>query len=254
MTIGYKKIGHGPHHVLVLHDWFSDCSSYDACLPYLTVDKFTYVFMDVRGYGQSKHITGQYTLGEITADVLDLVDHLEWNRFHLIGHSMNGLTAQWIALKTPERIKSMVAITPVPACGAKAPPEILPLLIDAAVDNYEGAKGTIHIMSGNRHHDNFINYKVKMWRETSIPEARVAYLHMFSETDFADEIMGLQTPTLVMTGQYDIESHQRSAMEATLLKWLPNSKLIEIENAGHYPMQETPVYFIGQVEGFLEGR
>jgi len=56
--LGFTTYGYGPLRVLVLHDWFCDHSNWDAMLPYLTPDGFTYVFGDLRGYGASREIEG----------------------------------------------------------------------------------------------------------------------------------------------------------------------------------------------------
>jgi hypothetical protein len=63
VKIGQKSVGlgfttyrHGQFRVLVLHDWFCDHSSWDATLSYLTPNRFTYVFADLRGYGLSREI------------------------------------------------------------------------------------------------------------------------------------------------------------------------------------------------------
>ncbi len=50
--IGYKLIGTGTEKVLALHNWFCDSTSYDPVLPYLDTEKYTYLFMDARGYGR----------------------------------------------------------------------------------------------------------------------------------------------------------------------------------------------------------
>ena len=50
------QYGEGPVHAIVLHDWFCDHTNWDAMMPYLTPDQFTYVFADLRGYGDSRHL------------------------------------------------------------------------------------------------------------------------------------------------------------------------------------------------------
>src|SRR6218665_3910074 len=40
-TLGHVRHGHGPIHVLVLHDWLGDHSSYDALMPCLDGDAFS---------------------------------------------------------------------------------------------------------------------------------------------------------------------------------------------------------------------
>ena len=68
---------------------------------------------------------------------------------------------------------------------------------------------------------------------------------------FSNQIQGLKTPILVIVGGHDAEGHSEVVMQATFMKWYPNAELAVIQNAGHYPMQETPMYLLGLVEGFL---
>ena len=114
---GYVRHGNGPERVTVLHDWLGDHRNYDAVLPYLDGSAFTYVFADLRGYGESIALTGACSVEEIAADCLALADRLGWPRFHLIGHSMTGMAVQRIAADAPARIQRAVAVCPVSAAG-----------------------------------------------------------------------------------------------------------------------------------------
>ncbi|MGU7780708.1 alpha/beta fold hydrolase [Burkholderia sp. PU8-34] len=53
----------------------------------------------------------------LAADCLVLADRLGWQRFHVIGHSMNGMVTQRVAANAPSRIKSAIAVYPVSAAG-----------------------------------------------------------------------------------------------------------------------------------------
>jgi pimeloyl-ACP methyl ester carboxylesterase len=250
--IGHTTYGRGLEKVLVIHDWFSDCTSYEAIIPYLDTQRFTYAFVDLRGYGKSKSIQGECTVEEASLDAITLANHLKWDQFHVIGHSMSGMIAQRIALDATDRVKSMAAIAPVPACGSPVPEEILSFLEDAARHNDTSAMQIVGFMTSNKLTNSFYEYKVKRWRETSLADARVAYLHMFAQTDFSNQIQGLKTPVLVIIGGQDAEGHSESVMQATFMKWYPNAELATIHDSGHYPMQETPVYLLSLIEGFLE--
>jgi len=41
------------------------------------------------------------------------------------------------------------------------------------------------------------------------------------------------------------------AMKATYLAWYPNATMEVMDNAGHYPMHETPVALATAIERFL---
>jgi pimeloyl-ACP methyl ester carboxylesterase len=249
--IAHKLIGNGPERVLVMHDWFCDSSSYDLVVPHLDALRYTYAFVDLRGYGQSKSIAGSFDVQEAASDVLELCDAIGFDRFHLVGHSMSGMIAQYVAMKAPSRVKSAVAITPVPACGSPAPADLMQFMQDAASKNPEGAKQVANIMSGQRLCTKFVETKANKWWACSTPEARLGYLNMFANTDFSQDVKGLSTPFLVISGEHDIPAHAVPRMRETFGVYLKDVEIVECKNAAHYPMQETPVYLATTLESFF---
>lgn len=249
--IAHKLIGNGAERVLVMHDWFCDSTSFDAVVPFLDTLRYTYAFVDLRGYGQSKAITGSFEVVEACNDVLELCDAIGFDKFHLVGHSMSGMIAQYIAMKEPARVKCGVAITPVPANGSPAPADMIQFLQDAATKNPEGAKQVANIMSGQRLCAKFVETKAAKWWSCSTPEARVGYLNMFANTDFSKDIAGIETPFLVISGEHDIESHAVPKMKETFGTWFKRAEIVECKNAAHYPMQETPIYLATALEAFF---
>jgi 3-oxoadipate enol-lactonase len=252
MTIAYRTYGHGSEHVIVMHDWFYDSASYEFIQPYLNTEKFTYAFVDLRGYGRSKGILGECCVEEATQDILLVADALKWCQFHIIGHSMSGMIAQYVMYKAQERILSCIAITPVPACGSPVPEETKAFLEAGARDNDEIAVQIIGFMTSHRYGKQFVDLKVRQWRQCSIPEARVAYLNMFAETSFVEQIKDLKTPVLVIAGAHDAEGYRDAVMQQTFGIWYPNVQIVVLEGAGHYPMQEVPIAIASTIEAFLE--
>jgi pimeloyl-ACP methyl ester carboxylesterase len=51
-----------------------------------------------------------YTLVDMAADAVGLLDHLEIERAHIVGASMGGMIAQTLAARFPERVLSLVSI------------------------------------------------------------------------------------------------------------------------------------------------
>lgn len=248
--IAHKHIGTGKEKVLVMHNWMGDSTSYDSMLPYLNKDAYTYVFVDLRGYGKSKDMQGAYSVEEACADAMKLIDSLAWNKFHLIGHSMSGLIVQKMAVDNPSRVKSIVAITPVPASGSPAPREMLGFFESAALNDDEAAMECVNTLTSNRYTKTFARNMVAILRQRSTSEARLGYLNMFVRTDFSESVKGLRTPILVLFGEYDFEGSE-ACMRNTFLKWYPNAQLECCIASGHYPMIETPVALVAAIEKFL---
>ncbi len=252
MILGHRIFGKGMNKVLVLHDWFSDCSSYSNVEPYLDTQTFTFVFADLRGYGRSKEKTGKYSADEAAHDLLALLDALHWKTFHIVSHSMTALVAQKILHIAKGRLQSLICITPVPACGSPAPDEAMRFMEDAARNNDESAAQIVHMMTGSRHAKPFIDYKVHLWRETSTAEARVGYLHMFANTDISEQVQGNHVPCLVFVGGHDIEAHNDQRMKETFGQWFANCELKSLSSSGHYPMLEEPVNLADEIDHFLQ--
>jgi 3-oxoadipate enol-lactonase len=251
--IAHKQIGSGKEKVLVMHNWLGDSTSYDFMLPYLNTEDFTYVFADLRGYGRSKDMRGNYSVEEASGDAIKLINSLKWNKFHLIGHSMSGMIVQKIALDNPLRVKSIVAITPVPACGSPGPQEMMDFFESAALNNDEAAMECVNTLTSNRYTKAFAQKMVSYLRQESTSEACLGYMKMFFHTDFSESVKGLQTPILVLFGEHDFEGSE-AFMRATFLEWYPNAQLECCKGAGHYPMIETPIALVAAIEKFLSAQ
>lgn len=247
-TIGFVQHGQGPESVLVMHDWNSDHTNYDPVLPYLDTRTFTYALMDLRGYGSSRHVEGEYTVGEIARDCLSVADSLGWVRFHVIGHSMTGMAVQRIAADATDRVKSAVAVCPMSAAGSPAPEEALAFFRRTILDD-DAFLRLVKFVSGGLS-EQWAKEKLRQNRQGVNADCRDGYLHMFSKTNFVEEVRGVTTPFLVIVGDHD-PGLDEAAMKATFLAWHPNAELSVILNCGHYPMQECPPYFATLVENYL---
>ena len=74
-------LGSGEHHVLAVHGWFGSASGWGSPPEYLDGSAYTYVFMDLRGYGDRMKVSGQFTMAEAAAESWVLADELGWERF-----------------------------------------------------------------------------------------------------------------------------------------------------------------------------
>ncbi|HUC64819.1 MAG TPA: alpha/beta hydrolase [Stellaceae bacterium] len=249
MTIGHKTVGHGPLKVMVLHGWFGDETCFDPLRDALTLDEFTYAFIACRGYGLSRQQRGEYTMKEIAADTLDLANALEWESFSLVGHSMGGMAVQRVLADAPKRVEKLVAVTPVPASGVPFDADSWKLF-DGAAKSLDNRRGIIDFSTGNRLSKAWIDRIARYSAETATVEAFAAYLQAWAKTDFHREIIGNPVPVKVIVGANDLALTEET-MTATYLAWYPQAELEIIANAGHYPMNETPVALATSIEAFL---
>jgi len=249
MTLGHKLLGTGPHRVMVLHGWFGDHEIWSPAYPFLDTQSFTYAFVDYRGYGESRSLSGPYTMAQISADATALADRLGWGRFSVVGHSMGGMAAQRLAIDAPDRIHAVVGVTPVPATGAKMPAPVLAVFEAAATD--DAAAATVIEASLGQRCTPALTRHILAGKQSAV-EAQVfaAYLGAFTATDFASEAAGLRCPLLVLYGEHDggVSEEMVKAVYPTLY---PAARLQALPNAGHYPMVETPPHLVTVIERFL---
>lgn len=246
----FHRVGHGPHPVLVLHGWFGDARSFAPMEAWLSRDVFSYVFMDYRGYGGMKDVGGDYSIDEIAADALALADDLGFSTFSLIGHSMGGMAIEKIAVCAPERVRALVPVAPVP-CGGIAFDEARRALFDGAADSLAQRETIIDRSTGNRLPWSWVAWKAASSAACSSRDAFAAYLRVWADTDFRDDIAGLH-PVQVLIGEHD-PAFNATLMTDTYLRRYRLATLEVLHNAGHYPMNETPLALVAAIERFLLG-
>jgi 3-oxoadipate enol-lactonase len=69
---------------------------------------------DHRGHGGSPAPEGPYTMDDLGADTLALMDRLGLERVSYVGLSLGGMVGQWLAINAPERIAKLVLISTSP--------------------------------------------------------------------------------------------------------------------------------------------
>lgn len=249
MTIAYRLVGNGPEKLLVLHGWLTGHSIFAPMMPWLDPDRFTVAFADLRGYEGSADLRGDYTIDEIGEDAVALADALGWDRFHLLGHFMGGMAAQFLAMAARERLKSIVLLAPVPACGLPLDEESRDLFAGAA-GQAENRGIIFSYGTGQRLGEVWERVMVDRSFETARPEAVAGYCEAWAGTDFAEEVEGIDIPLKIVIGEHD-RIVTAELMWDSLMKWFPAAELEILGNCGHYPMQEIPVRLAHVVDMFL---
>ncbi|MCI3205278.1 MULTISPECIES: alpha/beta hydrolase [Pandoraea] len=244
----FHRVGHGPHAILALHGWFGDARSFAACEPWLSQSDFSYVFMDYRGYGGMLDVAGEHTMTEIATDAIALADSLDFTTFSLIGHSMGGMAIEKVAALVPHRVRKLVAVAPVP-CGGVAFDAARRALFESAATSLDARKAIIDRSTGNRLPSSWIDWKVNASATGSSSQAFAAYFPAWADTDFSNEIHA-NVPVKALVGEHD-PVFTAELMAQTYGKRYARASVEVMRNAGHYPMNETPLALVNAIESFL---
>ncbi|MGF1507919.1 MAG: alpha/beta fold hydrolase [Myxococcota bacterium] len=255
--LNHEVFGNGPELVVYLHEFFGSLRTWDPIRRYLDRRRRTHVFADVPGYGGSRRLEGPFEAERIHLEVNTLVDALNFDRFHLVGHSMNGRTVA-IALNAdacgPQRIMSGAAITPVPASG---------LHIDAQSRDFfretirsdDALTQAISGLTSGRHGPSFVAFKVDQNRRTSNSDVMEAYLaHLIFDPEPGRSLQkgSVNTPLLMVNGRFDMENMREQAQKKTIPESFTHTEWVEMQASGHYPMDEEPAALATVLEGFWE--
>jgi 3-oxoadipate enol-lactonase len=113
--------------------------------------RFKIFVIDNRGTGESDRPQAEFTLGELAADILAVLDHAKTPRAHIFGISMGGMIAQEFAVAYPERTRGLVL--GCTNCGSShsvaADPAALANLIPApGMDPIEAARRAFSVACG----------------------------------------------------------------------------------------------------------
>jgi pimeloyl-ACP methyl ester carboxylesterase len=115
INIHYQTSGQGPDVVLIHGASANMAFWYMSSLPAL-IKEFRVTTYDLRGHGYSDVTPSGYTSADMAADLRTLLDHLEIERAHLVGHSFGGVVSLHTAVLHPERVASLVLADPeIPA-------------------------------------------------------------------------------------------------------------------------------------------
>jgi pimeloyl-ACP methyl ester carboxylesterase len=119
LDVHVLEAGSGPP-VLMLHGWPEHAGCWRDVMP-LLADRYRVICPDLRGFGASGTPGRGYDGETFAADQVALLDALELEQAHVVGHDWGGFAAFVLALRHPERVERMLLLN-------TAPPWIAPSL------------------------------------------------------------------------------------------------------------------------------
>lgn len=191
-----------------------------------------------------------YTLSEMAADGIALLDALGIDRAHVAGASMGGMIVQMMAIEHPHRLRSMTSImsmTGDPNYG-QATPEAMEALLAAPPsdrDAYIESAASWGLWASKKYL-NLADVKARAaesYDRSFYPEGGSRQLAaIFAVGDRTDRLRNVKVPTLVIHGRDDTLIGPSGGVRTAEV--IDGAHLLLMADMGHdLPKQLHPIYF-----------
>jgi 3-oxoadipate enol-lactonase len=206
---------------------------------------FDCVIFDNRGIGNSAEAAGPFTIADLAADPLTVMDAVGFESAHVLGISMGGMVAQELALAAPQRIRSLTLGCTYPGGegSSLADPADAQVLVEALAsgnqDTVFRAMYEMNLSSGFRADE--AHYADFTAVAGALP-ARQATIQLQLQAlvghDAQSRLAEIAAPTLVIHGTAD--KMIPSANGELIASLVPGARLELLEGVGHMFWWEQP--------------
>jgi pimeloyl-ACP methyl ester carboxylesterase len=263
VRLSIAEAGAGQRPLLLVHGFTGAKEDFTPWLTMLAKAGWHAVAPDLRGHGSSSKPEAEsaYTFELMAADMLGLADALGWDRFVLLGHSMGGMVAQFMACDSPARLAGLILMD----TSHRALDNLDPGLVDAAASivRSEGMAALAAILAEHAGPlDTAANQRLladepgyaEFCDRKFLAAAPAMYAAMapafVTASDRLDSLRELPAglPVLVIVGEQDEPFRGPSARMAACVG---DASLAVISDAGHCPQFENSREWWEALSGFL---
>lgn len=223
---------------------------------------FHVVLVDLLGHGQTDapESASRYRLKHVRRDLLKLVDAVSDGPAHLLGYSMGGRIALYMAVNHPNLFQSLILESASPG-------------LESAEDRHQRVENDTALAQRiqNESIAAFVDFweGISLWASQSSLAADTLAAQRSQRlannpVGLANSLLGMGTgvqpslwhqlanlslPTLLICGALDTKF---TGINQRMHDLLPQSQLVIVPDAGHNVHLEQPDVFAKQIEGFFE--
>jgi pimeloyl-ACP methyl ester carboxylesterase len=216
-------------------------------------ERHTVITYDHRGTGGTRGAAGEFSTRILASDALALMTALDVASAHVLGHSMGGRVAQWMALDGPTRVRSLVLAASGPGARPGVAGHTLGVPVATATgmveEGYEAyvrrvQRETFFTEEFAAAHPDAVDWLAgAFW--AGRPSVRDYFQHVAArqQHDTVDRLGDISQPALVLVG--DRDTHRRgtgSHLEQSeyLARELPGADLVVLPGVKHGYFWEAP--------------
>ncbi len=259
--VHYEEKGEGNSHVLFLHGYEGSTFTWLSQMDFLAQEEYHVWALDLLGFGLSdKPLDFPYSIDLFSSLIADFLNEKQIGECHIVGHSVGGGLALYLASQFPDRIRTLSLVAPM------AYPMKLPSYLSLA---RRLGSLALPLMTRNSVHRllKTVYYNPKeiskeqidaYWIPLEMPNGKEVALKMLSVFDpqfFASQTSlysSFELPVLLIWGTED--RWVPSSFLSRFQEDIPHAESILIPFCGHVPQEEASEQVNRALFEFLSGR
>jgi pimeloyl-ACP methyl ester carboxylesterase len=198
-----------------------------------------------------------YTLSDMAADAIGLLDHLGIERAHIMGASMGGMIVQTMATEHPTRVRSLISVMSMPGepdVGQPAPEVAAVLLSPPATDRQgyidESPKWMVWQSKKYRDEQKVKENAAASYDRSFYPEGGPRQMAaIYASGARTEGLQQLDVPTLVIHGRDDTLITPSGGLRTAEL--IPGAHLLFVADMGHDMPEPLWPLFVDSIHGHL---
>lgn len=220
---------------------------------------FDLLAFDQRGTGLTDKPDTVYTLAQYAQDAAAVMDAVGWDGAHVVGVSFGGMVAQELALRVPDRVRSLVLCCttaggaggssyPIHELSGLSPAERSRKMLAIGDDRYNEAWQAAHVEETETMLKEAAADASPFLKEPGGIAGITRQIEARSHHDSFDRLPSIQVPTLVCGGKYDGQARPEAVRN--LHSQIPAAELQFFEGGHRFLSQDPEAYRV--IAGFIQ--
>jgi 3-oxoadipate enol-lactonase len=248
LSFNVLESGSGEPALLFLHYWGGSARTWNAVISELSKNVRCIAY-DQRGWGQSDAPEQRYSIRDLAQDARHIVEALRLRRYVLVGHSMGGKVAQFLASQRPPGLVGLVLVAP----ATPTPQDIPEPAKQAQLHAYDSRENALQALAFLTAHPPSDTLREQILRDNfaaSSSQAKLAWPTSSANEDISGVVGNIAVPTLILAGDQDrqdpLEQHR-----CEVLPRIPGATIKVIRDSGHLIPIDQPFQLAEAIRAFV---